>query len=199
MGWSACIGSCDNSFGFKGGVRDFLFISQFLTIGTANRMKNHYLSWDLSILSYFRFGAESFEFDEFRHQEAVFYNSNDEQLQQVDYIINDICFPFQDYEEFMHIYEDNLIPLQTINGRWNSTLRNYGYSFSVWLYTEPDNCVSTNPLYAKENCSTITFNDVFTLYFESATIARFYFDAQNPAFEVRSQRITIPMRQWINL
>ena len=94
---------------------------------------------------------------------------------------------------------DGIIADGTVGGRWNATFRNYGYSLSTWLYTHPDNCVSTNPLVAKVNCSTFTFNDVITLYFESSTIARFYFEARNPGFELRSEQIFVPMSQWVNI
>ena len=43
-------------------------------MGTANRLKNHYLTWDLNILAYYRFGEEFFLFDEFRYNKATEYN-----------------------------------------------------------------------------------------------------------------------------
>lgn len=65
-GWTACIGNCESEFGFSGGLRDFVYLSSYLTNQTASRIKNHYLAWDYSIRAYYRFSSINFNKDEFR-------------------------------------------------------------------------------------------------------------------------------------
>ena len=62
-----------------------------MTPQTAQRIKNHYLSWDQSIRAYYRFnGDKYFTKDEFR---ALYAKIDSSAQKAVDYIANDICYP----------------------------------------------------------------------------------------------------------
>jgi hypothetical protein len=43
-----------------GGIRDFVFLNQYITPTTASRVKNHLLSSDQIILAYYRFTDKEF-------------------------------------------------------------------------------------------------------------------------------------------
>ena len=89
-----------------------------------------------------------------------------------EYISNDICFPFADYDQFMYFDKDGIIDTQTINSRWNASNIEYAYTMSIWIKPAAGNCYQPFPAIAAANCSVVLFDDVFMLYFESPNVAK---------------------------
>lgn len=88
-GWNACLGDCESQYGFIGGLREFIYLDEYLTPQTTQRIKNHWLTWDSSIKAYYRFQRQViFNKDQFRAQYATLDSTT---VRAIDYISNDIC------------------------------------------------------------------------------------------------------------
>ena len=113
------IGSCEVYYNFNGGIRDFVFANQYISSDQAMMVKNHMFTWDTNILSYYRFADNRFEQDWFYNRDAQYvllsdefgyypgsiveegvdlYNITKEDYQGIDFISNDICAAFWEYE-----------------------------------------------------------------------------------------------------
>ena len=64
--WYGCVGNCDSLYGFKGGLRDFVYLNQYLPKETTSRIKNYLLSYDTNMMAYYRFNEASFDKDLYR-------------------------------------------------------------------------------------------------------------------------------------
>jgi hypothetical protein len=64
--FTVCLGGCNSNFNFIGGLRDFLVLTRPVTRDQAIILKNQYLSWDSTVLAYYRFTDETFLKDFYR-------------------------------------------------------------------------------------------------------------------------------------
>ena len=138
-GWTACLGNCNSKYGFIGGMREFVYMNQYTTPQTAQRVKNYYLTWDNSIRAYYRFQSQRYlNKDEFR---PLYSSLTTNVTTDRDYISNDICYPpTWENQPFLSFPRDGIIKGTTIDGRWNPKSTGYEYSMSMWIRISPDSC-----------------------------------------------------------
>jgi len=191
-----CIGICAEKFGFKGGVRDFIFIEEYITKEQAFKIKNHYLTWDKNILAYYRFGTDYLN-DEFTSTRARTLGKKPSV--ETELVSNDICYPFSNFEQFQLFDEDQILQNMTLNEKFEPKKLDYSYTFSLWVYFFEDNCYETQPHIAATSCFIFQLYDSFMLYMERPNYARFYFFAFKNYFEISSTAFFVPYNSWVNI
>jgi hypothetical protein len=65
------LGYYGSSLNFVGGIKDFIFLSQYIDQDSASILKNNYLTWDFKILGYYRFDEATYLREEFRNMNAI--------------------------------------------------------------------------------------------------------------------------------
>ena len=157
----------------------------------------------MSILGYYRFSEQSFNKDEFRGQYATLAQGNLTYIQNSvpnrDFKPNDICFPINDYESFLKVTTDSTIRQLIVDSRWTPSQKNYGYTMSIWIKSDPSGCYQPNPTTAVSNCHLLNVGGVFMLHMVNTNQAKFYFFALQSYYTSSSNAFFIPHNQWINI
>jgi hypothetical protein len=136
--FSVCLGGCDSRFTFIGGLRDFVVLSRFTPKEDAFYLKNQLLSWDNTILGYFRFNEDTFLKDYFRMTDVKIVNQNASALtrgvQGRDYIPNDICPTNFETKLFHQFSTANDVEAISIDSRWQPKTNGWAYTTSMWVF-----------------------------------------------------------------
>jgi hypothetical protein len=86
-----CIGDCKSEFGFNGGVREFVFLNDYLTPEEILRAKNMILTYTPKFKSYYRFNGEDDSFKKDQFVDWSWRQGPSENYMNIDVIPNDIC------------------------------------------------------------------------------------------------------------
>jgi hypothetical protein len=160
-----CLGGCNSNFNFIGGLRDFLVLTRPVTRDQAIILKNQYLSWDSTVLAYYRFTDETFLKDFYRMNQLEVVHPRGTDLKGRDYSANDICSPLADIKLY-HEFNSSRIEVQPVglDIRWIPRSTGWQYSVNMWVLIRSDSCSEINPLVAVNTCYLLELNDAFVVY-----------------------------------
>ena len=208
-GWKACLGDCRSEFGFTGGIRELVLLSQAVSQSEAGKAKSMIFIYNNYFKAYFRFQDHNnkFEKDEFVDRKWLTFKKTvtEEQDQEenqrdyvgVDIIPNDICPTLFEQKELLRF--DGLATTQDIKLDRVLKQERYNYMMSMTIMVNETTCTTRNPTYAANDCNLFKLDEVFMLYFEIPNMAKFHFFAQKNYYESQSKAFFLPYDQWITI
>jgi hypothetical protein len=200
----ACLGKCDPDYtgiedGFKGGLREFLALSEHQDQKTIFENANSYQNYNFKVKGYYRFSAhkpELFAVEEFRLRHAKL-NTDAQWRVGKDLIASDICPTTLETARVVRIDKNQYIDDVDIDKTFRQT--QYAYTMTLSLYIDPETCYTRDLSDAEEACSIIHLENVFMLFFSSNSLARFHFYAEKNYYESQSSPFFLPYNQWITI
>lgn len=177
-------------------------------------------TWDVNILSYYRFSDIRFEQDWFYNRDAQYvsvsdefgyypgsiisegvdlYNITKEGYQGIDFISNDICSSFWEYDQFINFDESHQLETLELDDRFEKSQSQYDYTVSLTIRPDENQCYTRDYNEAMNECHLYYLDDVIMLYYESPNQMRFYFMAKKNYYQYRSSPFFVPDNEWVNI